>query len=258
MSRRLLLTCFVLEVALAGLIAAYSLSPTKLLVLGQMIHGMVTVIPLLILSGCIILFITLLSLARKSPDQEQENLTEETRAVADLQSRAKFNPSAYNLYELASFCLKTSRYQAAVKTFRDLLFLEPDRTTAQYGLGIALFRSGSTDESISVLTRVREADPHHDYGLIEIRLAEALLRGKKSKEALFTLDQNQDCIGLAEFHFLRGQALEQLDRNKEARVELRRVLEAAATAPSHRKEKDRHLAQLAREVLLTKADQPSP
>lgn len=255
LTRRLLFAVFALELALGAAVGVYFLFPAEGVVVGRLVNTVYGSLPFVLFCGlmAVLLAVFLAGKTRTSPPVQ----TEESRNLETLERAVETSPSPYNFFQLARFCQKTSRYPAAVEAYRRVLDTEPARIPALYGYGICLFRAGQLEAAIRSLEEVMEKDPTHDYGQIEIRLAEAYLRAQQPQRALETLDLRQSSLGVAEYHFLRGQALEKLGHRAEARNQHLLVLEAAATSPAHRKEKDRHLAQLARQFLLSQADQPS-
>lgn len=252
MSRRILASLLILEVALILAYAWYALAPAETPFLGSIVQAAFGSLPLLLFCALTAGFLILLVSGART--RSHPVLNEESRTLLDLQEKAKVSPSSYNLFRLASFCEKTSRYPHAVEAYRRVLEEEPGRVSARYGLGISLFRSGRVEEAITELEAVRASDPQHDYGQIDLRLAEALLRRGEAGNARAVLLERRSCFGLAEYHFLMGDALRKLGDFEDARRQLLRVIEAAAASSGARREKDLHLAQLARQSLLAMAD----
>jgi tetratricopeptide (TPR) repeat protein len=239
-SRRILASLLILEVALILAYAWYALAPAETPFLGSIVQAAFGSLPLLLFCALTAGFLILLVSGART--RSHPVLNEESRTLLDLQEKAKVSPSSYNLFRLASFCEKTSRYPHAVEAYRRVLEEEPGRVSARYGLGISLFRSGRVEEAITELEAVRASDP------------QALLRRGEAGNARAVLLERRSCFGLAEYHFLMGDALRKLGDFEDARRQLLRVIEAAAASSGARREKDLHLAQLARQSLLAMAD----
>ena len=123
---------------------------------------------------------------------------------------------------------RAGRLDAAEELLRDVLAHDPDEPSALFLLGSTLLALGRVADAVAPLTEAVAIRPNHREQ--RQALARALLTMARPADALAALDPLAEQTGLAEVQFLRGTALNALNRPMESAVALR---DAVAAAPSH-------------------------
>jgi tetratricopeptide (TPR) repeat protein len=123
---------------------------------------------------------------------------------------------------------RAGRLEAAEGLLRDVLAHDKDEPSALFLLGSTLLGLGRADEAVAPLTEAVAIRPNHREQ--RQALARALLTAARPADALAVLAPLAAETGLAEVQFLRGTALNALNRPREGASAL---LDAIAAAPAH-------------------------
>lgn len=121
------------------------------------------------------LVIPLASLFQKQPDsggsQDTSQQTTQDR-LAELEAKALENPSdTAILMDLAETYVYTGNPDLAVKTFEQVLALDPGKSEARYDIAFVYYMSGRYDQAEAALLELIQKDPdnqdaHWLYGIV--------------------------------------------------------------------------------------------
>ncbi len=121
------------------------------------------------------LVIPLAGLFQRQPDSgSYQNTSQQTTQdrLAELEAKALENPSdAAILMDLAETYVYTGNPDLAVKTFEQVLALDPGRSEARYDIAFVYYMSGKYDQAEAKLQELIQMDPdnkdaHRLYGVV--------------------------------------------------------------------------------------------
>jgi tetratricopeptide (TPR) repeat protein len=142
----------------------------------------------------------------------------------------------HNQGKLGVLLLTSGRTRAAIAPLENAVRGEPNAVEWRYRLGSALLASGRAEDAAAELTRAAAIDGEHAYGVLRLRLAEALAKCKRHDEVIAVLDHfDHDHGANAESAYRRGRSLRALGRRDEANESFRRASELARTVARYQR-----------------------
>ncbi len=137
----------------------------------------------------------------------------QTRArIKELQDRIHHLDNARDHADLGDVYFQQGKLDRAEACYRAALEREPDDPDTQAHYGQCLLRLGRSAEALTLLERVAQADPDHDFGHTQMALAETLTALGRTDEAIANWRQVLERhtyararVQLAELYLARGQ-----------------------------------------------------
>jgi tetratricopeptide (TPR) repeat protein len=139
-------------------------------------------------------------------------------------------------YQLGLIYQQRRQYTEAIQRFKNAIAIDPGETDAHFQLGRIAREQGRRREALEHFAVVLNQDEKHSQDEILRELGAVYLAAGQYKDALEFLDQYvgkhaYDPEGL----YYDGQALEGMERPREARARYQQAVQAASTAPRYRR-----------------------
>ena len=163
------------------------------------------------------------------------------REIEDLERKIAHLNKAHHMALLANVFWKQGRRRRAIDWFRKAMEKDPDLLDARYKLGLCYFEQADFAGAAELLEGVCSEKPQHDYGLADLRLAQALHRLNRvdrADEAFQTLLQFYPGHPEGSYHF----ALFKVDQGDamRARTLMQDVVFAVRHSPGFQRRRNRH------------------
>jgi hypothetical protein len=151
-------------------------------------------------------------------------------------------------YQLGLIYQQRRQYSEAIKRFERAVEIDPDLTDAHFQLGLMAREQGRLEDALKELTTAVQQDDKHSSSDVWREIGAVHLSAGRLPEAeaalrTFVGRRAYDPQGL----YLYGETLEKLGRAEEAQQFYQQCVEAARTAPAHRRGEVRKWEKMARE-----------
>ncbi len=171
------------------------------------------------------------------------------RRIKELEAQIHHLDKAHHHLQLGDIYFQQGKLDKAEASYRASLERDPEDIDARAHLGQCLLRQKKSSEARSLLEKVCEENPKHDYGYSRMALAEALTAlGEKDaaiREWQKVLEHNSYArarVQLAELYL-------EMKQDDLARAELKEVLSDDAHAPTFQRKRDRVWIKRAKKLI---------
>jgi tetratricopeptide (TPR) repeat protein len=173
--------------------------------------------------------------------------------AGELLARIDHMGKPHHMLQLGHLYLHQGRLRKAAQWLRRALELDPDLLEARYKLAHCYFAQHKTAEAAELFEQVRAAKPNHDYGMLDLRLAQSHQRlgnYPRAREVYERLLRFYPGHAEGSYHFALLAADE--GRREQSRKLMGEVITSVHRSPRFQRRRTRHWAWKARWWLWTR------